>query len=68
MCSEYSAVAGASAHRRNLLVCGSDVHAFLTKVPKYPQGTTPDPLTGESLPVTLGHEFVGNFPQLGACS
>jgi hypothetical protein len=41
-------------------VCGSDVHAFLTEVPKYLKGTIPDPLTGETLPITLGHEFVVN--------
>ncbi|KAF9461749.1 alcohol dehydrogenase GroES domain protein [Collybia nuda] len=46
-------------------ICGSDVHAFLTTVPKYLQGTTPDPLSGESLPVTLGHEFSGTIVSVG---
>ncbi|KAF9461748.1 alcohol dehydrogenase GroES domain protein [Collybia nuda] len=46
-------------------ICGSDIHAFLTTVPKYPQGTTPDPLSGESLPVTLGHEFSGTIISVG---
>ncbi len=37
------------------LVCGSDLHAYLMKVPIY-ASTEPHELTGETVPVTLGHE------------
>ena len=41
-----------------LQVCGTDLHAFLARTPKFPTATEPDPITGETLPVTLGHEYV----------
>ena len=37
-------------------VCGSDLHPFLAAVPYFPTNTVPNQLTGETLPVTLGHE------------
>ena len=37
-------------------VCGTDLHAYLARTPKFPTATEPDPITGETLPVTLGHE------------
>jgi (R,R)-butanediol dehydrogenase / meso-butanediol dehydrogenase / diacetyl reductase len=39
------------------LVCGSDLHAYLTPTAWY-ASSKPDPLTGEVAPVTLGHEYV----------
>ena len=38
-------------------VCGTDLHAYLAPSPKFPTSTEPDPITGESLPITLGHEW-----------
>ncbi|RDB17389.1 (R,R)-butanediol dehydrogenase [Hypsizygus marmoreus] len=45
-------------------ICGSDLHAFLAQIPKY-ASTTPNAITGETLPVTLGHEFSGTIVGLG---
>ncbi|KAG6820501.1 hypothetical protein H0H93_016308 [Arthromyces matolae] len=38
-------------------VCGSDLHAYLSRIPIYAD-STPNEVTGEAAPVTLGHEFV----------
>ncbi|KAF8064978.1 alcohol dehydrogenase GroES domain protein [Lyophyllum atratum] len=45
-------------------ICGSDLHAYLGPVPKY-ASSVPDEVTGESAPVTLGHEFAGTIVELG---
>ncbi|KAF8152928.1 alcohol dehydrogenase GroES domain protein [Crassisporium funariophilum] len=45
--------------------CGSDLHAYLMPVPKFPTTTEANELTGETLPVTLGHEFSGTIVSLG---
>ncbi|KAK2460810.1 hypothetical protein APHAL10511_007280 [Amanita phalloides] len=46
-------------------ICGTDLHAYLARVPKFPTETDPDPITGETLPITLGHEFSGNIVEHG---
>ncbi|KAF8961445.1 chaperonin 10-like protein [Flammula alnicola] len=46
--------------------CGSDLHAYLATVPKFPTATEPNELTGETLPITLGHEFSGTIVGLGS--
>ncbi|GLB39685.1 putative alcohol dehydrogenase GroES-like domain [Lyophyllum shimeji] len=45
-------------------ICGSDLHAYLGPVPKYAT-SIPNEITGETLPVTLGHEFAGTIVGLG---
>ena len=41
-------------------VCGSDLHFWqhAIEAPLAPTATTPHPLTGETLPVITGHEYV----------
>jgi threonine dehydrogenase-like Zn-dependent dehydrogenase len=46
-------------------ICGSDLHAYLAPVPYFPTESVPNPLTGETLPVTLGHEVSGTIASLG---
>ncbi|KAF9477659.1 alcohol dehydrogenase GroES domain protein [Pholiota conissans] len=46
-------------------ICGSDLHAYLAPVPKFPTTTEPNDLTGETLPITLGHEFSGTIVEIG---
>lgn len=47
-------------------LCGSDLHLFFHgPMPPMPSATTPHPLTGETLPVVLGHEFSGVVEELG---
>jgi hypothetical protein len=43
------------------LVCGSDLHAYLTPTGWY-ANSEPHPLTGEVAPVTLGHEYAAGHP------
>lgn len=45
-------------------ICGSDLHEYLTGPKSAP--TTPHPITGETLPVTLGHEFSGVVECIGS--
>lgn len=46
-------------------ICGSDLHLYLGG-PMPPVGVdTPHPLSGETLPVTFGHEFSGTVTELG---
>jgi len=47
-------------------ICGSDLHAYLTTLPVFPTFTKPNELTGETLPVTLGHEFSGTIVSIGS--
>ncbi|KAG6872562.1 hypothetical protein C0995_008835 [Termitomyces sp. Mi166 len=42
----------------------NDLHAYLSPIPKY-ANSTPNELTGETVPVTLGHEFSGTIVALG---
>ncbi|KAI0329791.1 L-threonine 3-dehydrogenase [Cubamyces sp. BRFM 1775] len=47
-------------------ICGTDLHTFHGEVPAYvPTATKPHPITGETLPVILGHEFSGTIVELG---
>ncbi|KAF8892877.1 alcohol dehydrogenase GroES domain protein [Infundibulicybe gibba] len=55
-----------SGIERGIAVCGSDLHAYLAEVPKFPTANTPDPLSGQTLPITLGHEISGTVVELGA--
>ncbi|KAF4420086.1 hypothetical protein F53441_14398 [Fusarium austroafricanum] len=44
-------------------ICGTDLHEYLGGPNFCP--TTPHPLTSESIPVTLGHEFSGIISEVG---
>lgn len=43
---------------------GTDLHEYLGG-PSLVPATIPHPLTGETVPLTLGHEFSGIIEQLG---
>ncbi|KAJ5855250.1 hypothetical protein N7455_009198 [Penicillium solitum] len=47
-------------------ICGSDIHEYLDGPIFPPQPGTKNPWTGESLPVTLGHEMSGVIVELGS--
>ena len=40
-------------------ICGTDLHEYLAGPIFIPPPGSPHPLTGETLPLTLGHEFAG---------
>jgi (R,R)-butanediol dehydrogenase/meso-butanediol dehydrogenase/diacetyl reductase len=46
-------------------ICGTDLHEYLEGPIFAPTGEAPHPLTGESIPITLGHEFAGVVHELG---
>ncbi|WP_040777685.1 2,3-butanediol dehydrogenase [Nocardia pneumoniae] len=46
-------------------ICGTDLHEYLEGPIFAPPATTPHPLTGETVPITLGHEFAGVVVELG---
>ncbi|CAA7263286.1 unnamed protein product [Cyclocybe aegerita] len=46
-------------------ICGSDLHAYLAQITKFPTLTEPNDLSGETLPITLGHEFSGTIVGIG---
>ncbi|KAF9456698.1 alcohol dehydrogenase GroES domain protein [Collybia nuda] len=46
-------------------ICGTDLHAYLAPFVKFPTATVPNEITGETLPITLGHEFSGTIVGLG---
>jgi len=46
-------------------ICGTDLHEYLEGPIFIPSPRTPHPLTGETPPVTLGHEFSGTVEALG---
>ncbi|KAL0946165.1 hypothetical protein HGRIS_012428 [Hohenbuehelia grisea] len=46
-------------------ICGSDLHGYLMEIPGYPTATKGHTITGETAPVTLGHEFSGTVSALG---
>jgi (R,R)-butanediol dehydrogenase/meso-butanediol dehydrogenase/diacetyl reductase len=46
-------------------VCGTDLHEFLEGPIFIPPPSRPHVLTGETAPVTLGHEFSGAVEELG---
>lgn len=48
-------------------ICGSDLHLYHDgPLPPAPTVDTPHPLSGETLPVVLGHEFSGVVEGIGA--
>ncbi|MEV0698355.1 2,3-butanediol dehydrogenase [Saccharopolyspora sp. NPDC050389] len=46
-------------------ICGTDLHEYLEGPIFAPRTGAPHPLTGETVPVTLGHEFAGVVSELG---
>ncbi len=46
-------------------ICGSDLHEYLGGANLIPQPGHPHPITGETLPLTLGHEFSGIVEEVG---
>ncbi|KAF4579345.1 hypothetical protein EYR36_001155 [Pleurotus pulmonarius] len=46
-------------------ICGTDLHAYLQPLSTAPTFTKPDYLSGETLPVTLGHELSGAIVDIG---
>ncbi|RMZ76491.1 hypothetical protein DV738_g4957, partial [Chaetothyriales sp. CBS 135597] len=46
-------------------ICGSDLHEYLGGANLIPKPGSPHPITGESLPLTLGHEFSGIVEEVG---
>ena len=47
-------------------ICGTDLHEYLEGPIFVPTAEAPHPLTGESVPITLGHEFAGVVAEVGA--
>jgi threonine dehydrogenase-like Zn-dependent dehydrogenase len=45
-------------------ICGTDLHEFLGGANLIPKDT-PHPITGETLPLALGHEFSGTIEEVG---
>lgn len=47
-------------------ICGSDLHLYHEgPIPPAPTTDTPHPLSGETLPIVLGHEFSGVVEEVG---
>lgn len=46
-------------------ICGTDLHEYLEGPIFAPPAGAPHPLTGETVPITLGHEFAGVVAELG---
>ncbi|KAG5920984.1 hypothetical protein E4U42_006009 [Claviceps africana] len=46
-------------------ICGSDLHEYLGGANLIPKPHHPHPITKETLPVTLGHEFSGIVQEVG---
>ncbi len=46
-------------------ICGTDVHEYLHGPIFPPTREKPQPLTGESMPIVLGHEFAGTITEVG---
>jgi (R,R)-butanediol dehydrogenase / meso-butanediol dehydrogenase / diacetyl reductase len=46
-------------------ICGTDLHEYLEGPIFAPAEGAPHPLTGETVPVTLGHEFAGVVHEVG---
>ncbi|MGV2950783.1 2,3-butanediol dehydrogenase [Glutamicibacter sp. AGC46] len=46
-------------------ICGTDLHEYLEGPIFIPPAGHPHPLSGESAPVTMGHEFSGTITALG---
>ncbi|HET9667944.1 MAG TPA: alcohol dehydrogenase catalytic domain-containing protein, partial [Desertimonas sp.] len=46
-------------------ICGSDIHEYLVGPETIPSPGAPHPITGESLPIVLGHEYAGTVVEVG---
>jgi (R,R)-butanediol dehydrogenase/meso-butanediol dehydrogenase/diacetyl reductase len=46
-------------------ICGTDLHEFLDGPIFAPDHGAPHPLTGEEIPIVLGHEFAGTVSEVG---
>ncbi|MGD9704102.1 MAG: 2,3-butanediol dehydrogenase [Acidimicrobiia bacterium] len=46
-------------------ICGSDVHEFLVGPETIPAPGNPHPITGEVVPIVLGHELAGRVVDVG---
>jgi (R,R)-butanediol dehydrogenase / meso-butanediol dehydrogenase / diacetyl reductase len=46
-------------------ICGTDLHEYVDGPIFAPTAEAPHPLTGESIPITLGHEFAGVVAEVG---
>jgi (R,R)-butanediol dehydrogenase / meso-butanediol dehydrogenase / diacetyl reductase len=46
-------------------ICGTDLHEYVDGPIFAPTPEAPHPLTGESMPITLGHEFAGVVAEVG---
>jgi (R,R)-butanediol dehydrogenase/meso-butanediol dehydrogenase/diacetyl reductase len=46
-------------------ICGTDLHEYLAGPIFIPPVGSPHPITGETLPLTLGHEFAGEVVAVG---
>lgn len=46
-------------------ICGTDLHEYLEGPIFAPASGAPHPLTGETVPITLGHEFAGVVHEVG---
>jgi len=46
-------------------ICGSDLHEYLTGPETIPAAGNPHPITGEVVPIVLGHEFAGRVVDVG---
>jgi (R,R)-butanediol dehydrogenase/meso-butanediol dehydrogenase/diacetyl reductase len=46
-------------------ICGTDLHEYLEGPILVPTADAPHPLTGEAVPITLGHEFAGVVHEVG---
>jgi (R,R)-butanediol dehydrogenase/meso-butanediol dehydrogenase/diacetyl reductase len=46
-------------------ICGTDLHEYVDGPIFAPTAAAPHPLTGESVPITLGHEFAGVVAEVG---
>ncbi|HTK67732.1 MAG TPA: 2,3-butanediol dehydrogenase [Pseudonocardia sp.] len=47
-------------------ICGTDLHEYLEGPIFIPTAEAPHPITGESIPITLGHEFAGVVSEVGS--
>lgn len=45
-------------------ICGTDLHEYLAGPIFIPPAGSPHPITGETLPLTLGHEFAGEVVEV----
>ena len=46
-------------------ICGSDLHEYLVGPETIPAVGHPHPITGEVVPIVLGHEFAGRVVEVG---